>query len=82
MAWMVLGRVAKALGISRRQLREVLKMSPFPKWVGYLTTIVAVASAAFMALHPGDPLPGWITTLTTIIAGFTHSLSGTGGKTQ
>jgi hypothetical protein len=78
--WIVLGRVAKKLGVTRAQLREVVNMKPFPKWVGILAGLVAAASAGFAALHPGAPLPGWIVSLAAIVAAFSHSITGTGGK--
>ena len=55
---------------------------PLPKWIGYLSSIAAVASMVWTALHPNAPLPGWITTITTLVAMFSHSATGTGGATQ
>ena len=63
-----------------KRLKKEFPMTPFPKWVGYVSTLVAVATTAWTALHPGAALPTWIATLTTLLATFSHSATGTGGK--
>ena len=81
-AWVIFGKIAKALGLSRAELRRRITMQPFPKWISYLSGLVAIGSAAWSATHPGAALPGWLTTLTTLVAMFSHSITGTGGAAK
>ena len=55
-----------------------------PKWIGWLATVVAIATAAWSSSHPGMPLPAWIVAAMAVINQFTHSTSIplTGGKPQ
>jgi hypothetical protein len=81
-AWVIVGRLAKAAGLSRRQLRKaVAQMKPLPKWVGWLS-MAGTISAALSSLGGILP-PKWgagLVALGSILSAVSHSLPGTGGS--
>jgi hypothetical protein len=73
---LVARRLRKTLGMTRAEWRRTMK--PFPKWMA----LIFAAPAVYAAIKSGD----WMLGLSLIGGALglsnTHSLTGTGGKTQ
>ena len=80
-AWYIVGRIAKAAGVTRRQLRKGIDMKPLPKWIAWIGNLTAIGSVLGAV---GNALPPKYAAIAAAIAALinsvSHSLPGTGGK--
>ncbi len=67
--------------IAGRIKKGALKMKPWPKSVGIIGAVGALATAIVNGIKTGD-WSGLVPALGAVIAVFSHSATGTGGQPQ
>ncbi len=65
--------------LAKRIKKGALKMKPWPKSIGVLGAVGALATAIFNGVKTGD-WSGLVPALGAVIAVFSHSATGTGGQ--